>query len=80
VRAATAAPNSSLSAADSTGEVDKRHCWVAGKTAVRSVLAGAMRSRGETKRGVRCLLCRAEGKKGGQVGDLACRRLEKEGG
>jgi hypothetical protein len=31
VRAATAAPNSSLSAADSTGEVDKRHCWSRGR-------------------------------------------------
>jgi hypothetical protein len=49
VRAAIAAPNSSLSAADSTGEVDKRHCWVVGKTVVRSVLAGAMRSRGGQK-------------------------------
>jgi hypothetical protein len=55
-RLAVAAPNSSLPTAYSIGEVDKRQCQVAGKMAVRSVLAGAGRSRGKTKGGARHLL------------------------
>jgi hypothetical protein len=43
--------DSSLPTADSTGEVDKWRCRVAGKVAVRFALAGVTWSRGEAKEG-----------------------------